>query len=129
MVTEGFEQYFKLGKSFLNPWNNLGKSYMEIYRRANQEVLDITGDSLQRTVNQLRDFSNVKRFNELSDLQKNCLNNNISAMMSDFQKLMNIYLGSIEELNKSFTTHLKDQQQGNYAASSSSKEDAEKKRT
>lgn len=117
MVTEGFEQYLKLGKTFLNPWGDIGKTYMEIYRRANQEALTIAGENLNRTADQLKRFSDVKRPDELFNLQKEYLNENISAIMGDVQKLINISLGSIEEINKAFTTTLKEpQQQGSYSS-------------
>lgn len=110
MVTEGFEQYYKLGKNFLNPWNDVGKTVLDICRRANQGTLEIAGENLNRTAEQLKRFSSAKRPEEIINLQKDCLNENITAWMGDFQKLLNLSLGSFEEINKTFSTNLKEQQ-------------------
>lgn len=120
MVTDAFEQYNKLGKNFLNPWSDVSKAFMDLYRRANQGSLEVAGENLTRAAEQLKRFSCVKRPEELLGLQKECLNENITAWMSDFQKLMNISLGSFEEINKTFTTNIKEQP-GATAGTSSTK--------
>jgi hypothetical protein len=121
MVTEGFENYYKLGKNFLNPWNDIGKTVLDLCRRANQGTLEIAGDNLTRTAEQLKRLSSVKRPEEIINLQKECLNENISAWMSDFQKLLNLSLNSFEEINKTFNSNLKEQQHQNPMGASGSK--------
>ena len=116
MVTEGFEQYYKLGKNFLNHWNDVGKTVLDLCRRTNQGTLEIAGENLNRTADQLKRFSSAKRPEEIINLQKECLSENITAWMGDFQKLLNLSLGSFEEINKTFTSNLKEQQ--NTASSS-----------
>ena len=111
MVTEGYEQYFKLGKNFMNPWNDVNKTVWDICRRANQGALEIAGENLNRTADQLKRFSSVKRPEEVPALQKECLNENISAWMADFQKLLNLSMSGFEEVNKTFTSNLKGQPQ------------------
>ncbi len=129
MVTEGFEQYFKLGKNFTNPWSDVSKTILDLCRRVNQGTLEIAGENLDRTADQLKRFSSVKRPDEAINLQKECLNENITAWMSDFQKLMNLSLSSFEEINKNFTTSLKDRdQQGTSASSSASSKSSDRMR-
>lgn len=126
MVTDGFEQYYKLGRTFLSPWNDVGKTVLEICRRANQGTLEIAEENLTRTADQLKRFNTVKRPEEFLNLQKECLNENITAWMGDIQKLINLSLGSFEEMNKSFTTNLKEQQQTTTAYSSGTTRGTEK---
>ena len=114
MITEGFEQYYKLSKNFMNPLNNdVSKTVLELCRRVNQGALEIAGDNLNRTAEQMKRFSSVKRPEELLTLQKECLTENLSAVMSDIQKWVTLSLGSFEEVSKNFSSHLKDQAQSN----------------
>ena len=128
MLTEGFEQYFKLGKNFLNPWSDAGKTLTDFLRRTNQGTLEIAGDTLSRTAEQLKRFSTAKRPEEILNLQKECLNENVTALMSDYQKLINLSLGSFEEMNKTFTSTVKDQQHAAQAAAASATRAAEKEK-
>ena len=54
MVTEGFEQYYKLNKNFMNPWNDVGKTVWDLCRRANQGTMEIAGENLNRAADQLK---------------------------------------------------------------------------
>lgn len=110
MITDGFEQYYKFSKNFLNPLNDVSKSVLDLCRRLNQGTLEIAGDNLNRTALQLKRMSSVKRPEELLNLQKDLLSENLSAWMSDIQKWNTLAKDCFEEMNKSFSCHLKDQQ-------------------
>jgi len=115
MGTEGFEQYLKMGKLVSTPWNDIGKAFLEVCRRGTQEVMDITSDNLIRTADQIKRFGTAtKRPEELFNFQKECLNENTTAFVGTLQRVGNICLSSVEELNKVFTSNFKDQQSGTY---------------
>lgn len=114
MVTEGFEEYYKMSKNFLSPMNDISKTVWNLCRRASQGSLEMVSDNLNRGAQQLKHFSAVKRPEELLQLQKECLQENISAWMSNAQKLTNLSMSYFEEINKSFSSNIsnmKDQQQ------------------
>jgi len=119
MVTEGYEQYINFGKNFTNPWNNMGKTALDIYRRVGQEALEITEENLIRTADQLKRCGSAKRPDEWFNLQKEFLNENLNAWLSNCQRCLNFGLGNVEEFNKAMNSNIKDQQGSSSGTSSS----------
>ena len=104
MASENFEQYFKLGRTFLTPWNDIGKAWVDIFRKTSQDSLEIASTSLARYSEQLQRLSNVNRPEELFNIEKECFNENLNASMNNLQKFINNSLENFAMINKTFTT-------------------------
>lgn len=102
MITEGFEQWFKLNKAFTGPINDWGKAATEICQRTAQQNLEMFGDNLSRTADQLKRLGAAKKPEDLLNLQKDIVNENTTATMDNIQKLINTSLENMEEFSKIF---------------------------
>jgi hypothetical protein len=100
MYTEGFEQWFKLNKNMTGPLNELGKTATDICRRSAQQNLEIIGENLNRFSDQMKRLSNVRKPEDLINLQRECLNEDISAVMENTQKLAHNAMENYEELSR-----------------------------
>lgn len=102
MTTEGFEQWFKMNKTFSAPLGDLGKSSMELFRRTIEQNLEIFGDNCSRFSDQLKRLSAVRKPEEFLTFQKDVINENMAAMTENFQKIMRITMENLEEMTKLF---------------------------
>lgn len=100
MYTEGFEQWFKLNKNMTNPMNEINKAATEICRRSAQHNMELIGENVTRLSDQLKRFSNVRKPEDFFNLQKECLNEDMSALMKNMQELSQNALENFEELSK-----------------------------
>ncbi len=104
MYTEGFEQWLKLGKNVAAPFGDFGKTATEIGRRAMEQHLELLGENFSRYSDQLRRLSNVRKPEELLQLQKECLSENVTATIENTQKLLRLSMENVSELTKAFSS-------------------------
>lgn len=100
MYTEGFEQWFKMNKNFVNPMGELGRASTEIYQHMMEQQLEIVGENFSRLSNQLQRLSSVKDPQSLLKVQKDCINEDVSAAIENTQKMIHIAMESMEEFTK-----------------------------
>ena len=104
MLTEGFEQWFKGNKNFISPLSEWNKVTTDMCRRAAQQNVEIMGEQISRFSDQLKRLSSVKKPEDFFTLQKECLNEDITAYLECMQKLMQITLTNMEECTKLCTS-------------------------
>lgn len=100
MFTDSFEQWLKLNKQFTSPFTELTKSSTEMWQRFVGENLEITGENISRLSEQFRRLSTIKRPEDFINLQKECINENMTAALENMQKLVNASIENIDQLTK-----------------------------
>lgn len=102
MYLEGFEQWYKMNKTFSSPVNDLGKATTEVFKRITEQNLEIIGENYTRFSDQLRRLSSIRKPEELMNFQRECWTENWSAVLRNSQKLMHLTLENFEELSRMY---------------------------
>lgn len=104
MYTESFEQWLKANKNFSAPMGELNKAGTDFYRRIAQQNIELLSENYARFADQLQRLSQVKKPEELLHLQKECLNEDMTAGIENMQKLVHLSIENMEELTRLFST-------------------------
>jgi len=123
MYTEGFEQWFKNAKNMSVPFNEWNKAATDILRRTTQENIDLLGDNLSLFSDQLKRMSNAKKPEDFINIQKDCINEGMSAAIESMQKIVNLSMKNMEEITKLYGSALREQTR---AAQKSTQDKSEK---
>ena len=112
MYTEGFEQWFKLNKNMtaLSEWN---KTTADMCQRVAQQNLSIMEENLTRISDQIKRASSVRKPEEWLTLQKDIINEDITAAVECAQKITHTYMENMDALTKLCGTATQQQQTGN----------------
>lgn len=100
MYNEGFEQFFKLGKHISTPVEEWNKAAAGILHKVAEQNMEILNDNFSRFSDQMKRLSNVKRPEDLITLQKDCINEDISSVIENSQKIVHMSMENIEEITK-----------------------------
>lgn len=100
MNTDNFEQWYKLNKNLSAPLQEWNKTTTELFQKITQHNLEIMTDNVSRFSEQLKRLSNAKKPDEFITIQKDCINEDISATITNFQKIVHNTLENIEEISK-----------------------------
>ncbi|VVC76960.1 hypothetical protein AQUSIP_22870 [Aquicella siphonis] len=104
MYHEGFDQFFKINKSFTAPVSEWNKTLNEIGKRIAEQNLEIIGENFNRVSSQLKRLSSVRKPEDFLNLQKDCLSENISASIDITQKIAHLAMENMEEIAKLWGT-------------------------
>ncbi len=105
MNTENFEQWFKQGKNFTLPINELNKVTTDICRHATQEGLDILSDNVALMSDQMKRLGNVRKPEDYLNLSRECITENMNAGIATIQKMMQLSVQTLEELSQLSNTY------------------------
>lgn len=105
MLNENFEQLFK-AKGMSLEWN---KTALELYRQSLQQGFDLLSNNLSLLSDQLKRLSHAKNAEDLLNIQKTCLNEDITATIETVQKTMHFSMENMEELARLYGTPLREQ--------------------
>lgn len=100
MNIEGYEQWIKLNKNLTTPLSEWNKAATDVYQHMTEHHLAMIRDNFSHLSNQFKRFSDVKKLEDLLDLQKECLNDDLNLLIEDMQKCSQTSLESLEELAK-----------------------------
>jgi translation initiation factor 2 alpha subunit (eIF-2alpha) len=100
MYTEGFDQWAKLNKNFTAPFNEWNKATSEICKRISDQNLELFGENFSRFSDQVKRLSNVKKPEDLFNLQKDLMSENITASIELMQKIIHITMENMEDIAK-----------------------------
>ena len=100
MNTEGFDQFLKMGKNMTGPFGDLQKASTEIFRRIAQQNLEMMGENFSRLSDQVRRLSDVRKPEDFFNLQKQCINEDVTATIENLQKMVHTSMENIEEFTK-----------------------------
>lgn len=104
MYHESFDQLFKVNKNLTAPVSEWNKTLNEIGKRIAEQNLEIIGDNFNRISSQLKRLSSVRKPEDLFNLQKDCLSENISASIDVAQKISHMAMENMEEIAKLWGT-------------------------
>ena len=100
MYIEGFEQWFKLNRNLGLPMNDLNKVTSEISKRISEQNMELIEENVARFSNQLKRLSSLKKPEDILNLQKDFISENISASVETTQKIIRMGIQNLEELSK-----------------------------
>lgn len=100
MYTEGFDQWLKMSKYLSSPMGDWNKTFTEIVRRTTQQNLEIIGDNFARLSDQCKRLSHVRKPEDLINLQKDILSEDIAASINNTQTLVHTAMENMEEMTK-----------------------------
>lgn len=129
MYTQGFEQWLKMNKTLAAPLSDLNRTATDICSGIIQQNIALMSENFSRISDQLKRLGNVKKPEELIDLQKECLNENISASIEGTQKLAQITIENLEKFIHLFITTTERQVNSINKTTERVKEYAEKERS
>ncbi|OGT42141.1 MAG: hypothetical protein A3F42_06140 [Gammaproteobacteria bacterium RIFCSPHIGHO2_12_FULL_37_34] len=102
MFNENFEQWYK-NKNLFTPTNEWGKQVTElchICQHMAQKNLEMTNENVFRWSDQFKRLTNIKKPEELLNLQRDFINENMSACMQGMQTLMSTCAEGMDEYMK-----------------------------
>jgi len=104
MNSEAFEQWFKMNKnlnmSSLNGWNkNINDALCQIAEKQLDCISDCVSNSCSTLSEQFKQLSRSKPENFLA-IQKESINQGMSAWLSNTQKILNTSVETMEEISK-----------------------------
>jgi hypothetical protein len=100
MYNENIEQWFKLNKNIGTPVSEMNKATTDMCKRIAEQNLELIEENIARFSNQVKRLSNVRSPEELINLQKDCLSENITAGMETTQKIIQMGMENVEEVSK-----------------------------
>jgi hypothetical protein len=104
MYTEGFEQWMKMSKNMNVPLGDFGRAMTDICRRFAQQNAEMLSDNFELWTDQLKRLSSVRRPEDFLALQKDIINEDVSASIQCMQKCIHSTVEAIEECNKLFSS-------------------------
>ena len=100
MYTEGFEQWFRVNKNMATPLTEWNKTCTDLCRRSTQQQLDLIGENFSRLSERLKRFSNIRKPEDFFNLQKDSLNEDVTASIECMQKCIHNAMENMEELTR-----------------------------
>lgn len=100
MYTEGFEQWFKINKNWANPISEWNKATTELCQRMAEQNLEMTGENFSRLSDQLKRFSNIRKPEDFLNLQKDCINEDMTCAIECARKLIHNSMETMEKFTK-----------------------------
>lgn len=104
MYTEGFEQWFKANKNMSAPLAEMGKATTDICRRCAQQNMEMMSENYSRLTDQMKRLSSVRKPEDFFNLQREIINEDITAAMENLQKWTHNALENYEELSRLWST-------------------------
>jgi len=102
MLNEHFEQWTK-NKNMFAPTSEWSKQVTELCHMCQhiaQKNLEIANESVFRWSDQLKRFSNIKKPEDFFNLQRECINENITACLQNMQTLLSSCTEAADECMK-----------------------------
>ncbi len=100
MYTEGFDQWLKMSKYLSSPMGDFSKTFAELVRRNAQKNLEMISDNFARFSDQCKRLGNVRKPEDLLNLQKDILSEDIAATINNAQTLVHSTMENMEEITK-----------------------------
>jgi hypothetical protein len=104
MYNDSFEQWLKANKNFTAPLGEWNKLSTDLLRRISQENIEMMSDNFSRWSDQLKRFGDVKKPEDLINVLRECINENITATMENSQQLLHSTVEHMEECAKACGT-------------------------
>jgi len=101
---EGYDQWFKLNKSWNTPFTEWNKVTMEICKRMAAHNLEMVGENYSRFSERLKRISNIKKPEDFLNLQKDIINEDLTATLEHMQKMVHLSMENMEELTRLWGT-------------------------
>ena len=98
MSNEGYDQFIKMTKNFSNPV--LPEQLIGIFTKISRENMELMEENVSRFTDQLKRLSQIKRPEELINLQKDCLSEDIKTGMENVQKIAHLSMEHIQDFTK-----------------------------
>jgi len=96
MHNENYEPWLKLGKNLSSPLSEWNKTSIDLGKRLAELNLQIINENILRVSTQFRRLSTMKKSEDLFNLQKDCINENISSTIETTQKLIHVAMENME---------------------------------
>lgn len=100
MYTEGFDQWLKMSKYLSSPMGDWSKTLTEIIRHTTQQNLEMIGENFSRLSDQCKRLSHARKPEDLLNLQKDILNEDITVAINNTQTLIHTTVENMEEITK-----------------------------
>lgn len=100
MFNENLDQLFRMNKQLSGPVGEVGKSVAEMSRHVLEQNLEMMSAHFARVSDQLKRLSQVKKPEELINLQRDCMNEIISASVENIQKVAHLTAANVEECTR-----------------------------
>lgn len=102
MDSEYFEQWFNFNKNLKHPLGEFNKTLAEILKRSAEQNLELYAETFSRFTNQLKRLSTVKKPEDFVALQKECFNENVTAIIENSHKFTQSISENMQELTRCF---------------------------
>lgn len=104
MNNDAFEQWYKSTKNFSTPYSGLSKAIADIYQRSIQQHMQLISENLSRTSEQFKRLSEVRKPEDLFELQKEYISENSTATVENMQKMLRTMTENVEELTELYSS-------------------------
>lgn len=104
MYIEGYEQWFKLNKNWSSPLTEWNKATTDICKRMATQNLEFISENYTRFSERLKRLSSIKKPEDLLNLQREMLNEDMTLALENMQKLIHISMENMDELAKLWGT-------------------------
>lgn len=125
MYNDTFEQWLKMGKNLNYPLGDLSKATADICRTTTQEGLDMFNDNIALITDQMKRLSNIRKPEELVNLSRDCLTEDMHAIMGNLQKFMQLSARTVDDISR-LSNQVRDT--GNMGGKTSDREKNDKSR-
>lgn len=100
MNHDGFEHWMKTGKSWMGPLAEWNKVSTDMMRKLAQQNMELIGENFSRMSDQLKRLSSAKRPEDFINVQRDCLNEDLSAAMESVHKMIHTTMENMEEFTR-----------------------------
>ncbi len=100
MHSDGFEQWFKLNKGWTTPSNEWTKVTTDLCRRTTEQQLEMMSETISRVSQQLKRLSNAKKPEDFMNVQRDIINEDMTASIEAVQQIIHTSLENMEEVTK-----------------------------
>lgn len=104
MLNTNYDQLFRMGKNFNLPFNEWSKAAAAISQRVMAHNLGIIGEQCSLVSDQLNRLTTIKKPEELLNMQKEFLSENLSLGLKSAKETMALSLENVDELTKLWST-------------------------
>ena len=103
MKDTNYNQWTQFLKPFNLQWGDLQKTTSDIIKQNAEEQLQLVADNYSRLTDQLQRLSQVRNPEDYLSVQKDCFNENVSAMIRNGQTLTHLMAENIQALSHSMS--------------------------
>lgn len=106
MQTNGFEQWFKMNKNLAAPLTESAQVFTDMCKRITEQNLAVISENCARMSERLKHLTTLRKPEEFINFHKDCVNEDISAMLDLTHKYLKIHMNNLEQLTRLFGSSL-----------------------